>query len=265
MIPADEHDAHELLHILLSSLEEEAIQPKKIGCLSDALSKSDGNELLPTMPPPRPSSAMLSDFSNPDYDESTNFMRQVRSEAHTPDSPHSVCTDLDDSTMSENSQLHNPTIMLASTMSPSNGRQSRSRVIQHTGNGIVSTNEGAAGDNLNKRNSMSCRSLERLNRGPGRISIWSEKAQIQIPHPFRGAQSSQLICSGCGYKSVVRYDKFDSVTLTLPQIKKQGLCLGNLLTEYIASEDLSDVTCESCKETTNHTKSLTFAKVCEYY
>lgn len=30
VIPPDEHDAHELLHVLLSSLEEEIIKPKKV-------------------------------------------------------------------------------------------------------------------------------------------------------------------------------------------------------------------------------------------
>jgi hypothetical protein len=30
MIPADEHDPHELLHVMLSSLEEELTKPKKV-------------------------------------------------------------------------------------------------------------------------------------------------------------------------------------------------------------------------------------------
>lgn len=30
VIPPDEHDAHELLHVLLTSLEEEATRPKKV-------------------------------------------------------------------------------------------------------------------------------------------------------------------------------------------------------------------------------------------
>lgn len=30
VIPPDEHDAHELFHVVLSSLEEEAIRPKKV-------------------------------------------------------------------------------------------------------------------------------------------------------------------------------------------------------------------------------------------
>lgn len=188
VIPPDEHDAHELLHVLLSSLEEEAVRPKKIGCLSDALDGMMLGGRQPHMPNARPSSAMLSDFCKSEYDESTSLMRQVRSEAHTPDSPHSVCTDADDNA-EPSGYMENS---LASPMIFPETRKSRSRKSQSNTNG----------DCLNKRQSMSCRSLERLNRGPGRISVWSEQAQIQVPHPFRGAQSSQMICSGCGYKVI---------------------------------------------------------------
>lgn len=59
----------------------------------------------------------------------------------------------------------------------------------------------------------------------------------------------------------MRYDKFDSISLPLPETKNPGLSLGHLLSEYIAAENLTDVTCESCNETCNHTKSVTFAKV----
>ena len=72
---------------------------------------------------------------------------------------------------------------------------------------------------------------------------------------------NQIVCNGCGYKSTVRYDKFDSVTLHLPQLRRSGLSLGHLLSEYITSEDVSDVKCDSCNELTNHTKSITFAKL----
>lgn len=175
--------------MLLASLEEEAIRPKKIGCLSDAL----GGMLTPQMPPARPSSAMLSDFCKSEYDESTSLMRQVRSEAHTPDSPHSMCTDTDEPN-ERGSYLENS---LASPMIFQETRKSRSR---KPNGGHVANGSTANGECLSKRNSISCRSLERLNRGPGRISVWSEQAHIQVPHPFRGAQSSQMICSGCGYK-----------------------------------------------------------------
>lgn len=63
------------------------------------------------------------------------------------------------------------------------------------------------------------------------------------------------------FQSVVRYDKFDSISLPLPENKNPGLSLGHLLSEYIAPENLSDVVCESCNNTHSHTKSVTFAKV----
>lgn len=216
VIPPDEHDAHELLHVLLSSLEEEAIRPKKIGCLSDALGDMMLTSTPQHMPPARPSSAMLSDFCNAEYDESTGMqMRQVRSEAHTPDSPHSTCTDAGaagdhHSTVGNGAQDNHyhhaatSSFMNQSIESPmifSETRRSRARrsVAAPTNGGEASAN----GSVINKRNSMSCRSLERLSRGPGRVSVWSEQAQIQVPHPFRGAQSSQMICSGCGHKVTI--------------------------------------------------------------
>lgn len=46
VIPPDEHDAHELLHVMLASLEEEAIRPKKVGYKlnSNSIKRSSINE-----------------------------------------------------------------------------------------------------------------------------------------------------------------------------------------------------------------------------
>ncbi|XP_034671909.1 ubiquitin carboxyl-terminal hydrolase 30 homolog [Drosophila subobscura] len=303
VIPQEEHDAHELFHVLLSSLEEEAIRPHPLGCLSDALpgpsgghdddtSSSIGLETpsgggfrpLNTMAvgvgasqrigeqPNRPSSAMLTDFLNLDYDESTNLTRMVRSEAHTPDSPASVCeregNDRIGSLLDAISPgtslmgqqpfgfpLCSQPLAIDSLTTPTTvgGGERLSRPRQPQSQEV---NEG-----LNRRVSASCRSLERLHRGPGRVSIWSNMMPSQVAHPFQGAMGAQLVCNGCGSKSSVRYDKFDSVILNLPAQRRTGLSLGHLLSEYITSEDLSDVKCDSCNETTTHTKSVTFAKL----
>lgn len=205
------------------------------------------------LPPPRPSSALLTDFLNAEYDESTGLMRNIRSEAHTPSStpqsPQSVCNDLDDEMPDIDKIMASPLVM------PERRPRTRQNSTSMTGGGAVANGAGS------KRGSWTYRSLERLNRGPNRVSVYGEQAQIQIPHPFRGTHSSQMICTGCGYKSVVRYDKFDSISLPLPELKNPGLSLGHLLSDYVASENLSDVTCESCNETCTHTKSITFAKV----
>ncbi|KAH8420645.1 hypothetical protein KR009_012418 [Drosophila setifemur] len=288
VIPQEEHDAYELFQVLLSSLEEEAIRPRPIGCLSDALPQAeneDGGSSIglgafrpisvmgaPTQnqrigdQPNRPSSAMLTDFLNLEYDESTNLTRLVRSEAHTPDSPASVCeregSDRLGSLLLDavspgtpfgfplsSDALHAAEVD-ASLGGEQRRRESRARVPQ---------NQEELG--LNRRVSSSCRSLERLHRGPGRVSIWSNMMPSQVMHPFQGAMGAQIECQGCGSKSAVRYDKFDSITLHLPPLRKTGLSLGHMLSDYITTEDLTDVKCDSCNETTLHTKSVTFAKL----
>ncbi|XP_016968010.1 ubiquitin carboxyl-terminal hydrolase 30 homolog [Drosophila biarmipes] len=286
VIPQEEHDAHELFHVLLSSLEEEAIRPHPLGCLSDAL-PTDNDETssfagtatpvggfrpISSMAaglgasqrigdqPNRPSSAMLTDFLNMEYDESTSLQRLVRSEAHTPDSPASVCEREGNDRLGSLLDAVSPgtpfgfplASELESLATPTLGgeRSSRPRLPQSQ------QEEG-----LSRRVSSSCRSLERLHRGPGRVSIWSNMMPSQVAHPFQGAMGAQIVCNGCGSKSAVRYDKFDSVTLNLPPQRRTGLSLGHLLSDYITSEDLSDVKCDSCNETTTHTKSVTFAKL----
>lgn len=145
------------------------------------------------LPPPRPSSAMLSDFTRSEYDEATGLMRNTRSEAHTPDSPQSTCNDLDDEQPLDDTMLDNMISSSSPLAIPASLRKSRDRDRSRP------TQNYESGDG-SKRNSITYRSLERLNRGPGRVSIYGEQAQIQVPHPFRGAQSSQMICTGCGYK-----------------------------------------------------------------
>ncbi|XP_037726313.1 ubiquitin carboxyl-terminal hydrolase 30 homolog [Drosophila subpulchrella] len=286
VIPQEEHDAHELFHVLLSSLEEEAIRPHPVGCLSDAL-PTDNDETssfagtatpvggfrpISSMAaglgasqrigdqPNRPSSAMLTDFLNMEYDESTSLQRLVRSEAHTPDSPASVCEREGNDRLGSLLDAVSPgtpfgfplASELESLATPTLGGERLSRPrLPHP-----QQEEG-----LNRRVSSSCRSLERLHRGPGRVSIWSNMMPSQVAHPFQGAMGAQIVCNGCGSKSAVRYDKFDSITLNLPPQRRTGLSLGHLLSDYITSEDLSDVKCDSCNETTTHTKSVTFAKL----
>lgn len=175
-------------------------------------------------------------------------MRQTRSEAHTPDSPHSTCSDLDETQAN---------LLLDDTLENSNLMRPINRV--RTTSSSEDTMKSFQGTLFTKKNSLS---LERLSRGPGKVSVFCEKSQIQVPHPFRGAISSQLICSVCNAKSVVRYDKFDSVTLPLPQDQlNPALSLGHLLSEFVASETLKEVKCETCNLNTSHTKTTTFAKL----
>lgn len=212
---------------------------------------------------------MLTDFLNMEYDESTSLTRLVRSEAHTPDSPASVCE------REGNDRLGTMLLDAVSPGTPFGFPLSSAAAADSMPIDVLNSSGGGPGGErmsrtrlpqsqelgLNRRVSSSCRSLERLHRGPGRVSIWSNMMPSQVAHPFQGAMGAQIVCNGCGSKSAVRYDKFDSVTLNLPPQRRTGLSLGHLLSDYITSEDLSDVKCDSCNETTTHTKSVTFAKL----
>lgn len=244
IIPEQDHDPHELFIVVLTSLEEEASKPKKIGCLSDAL----GDITAIQQPlPARPSSAMLTEFDKDNYNESTSLLRFTRSEAQTPESNQSTVDEnesIDHSMFDDDKSLQDspPSIISTSTI--------RQR------NNLVN------GDAFNRRNCGSYRSLDRLSRGPGRVSVWNANLTKQIAIPFKGSLSSQLTCAACNYKSVVRVDKFESITLNLPENSNQSLLsLGQLLSEYVQPETVTDVECESCSQISNHNKTITFTKL----
>lgn len=246
VIPEQEHDPHELLHVILTSLEEEALKPKKIGCLSDALGDITAiNQPLPA----RPSSAMMSEFDKETYNESS-LLRLVRSEAQTPES--------NQSTVDENETIDHSLL----------DDDERDKSIQDSPPSIISAasvrqrNNFGNGDAFNRRNHGSYRSLDRLSRGPGRVSVWNANLTKNIAIPFKGSISSQLQCTACNYKSVVRVDKFESVTLPLPELPNQALLsLGQLLGDYVAPEVVVDVECEHCNKISNHNKTITFTKL----
>lgn len=98
--------------------------------------------------------------------------------------------------------------------------------------------------------SRSCRSLKFTLSGP---------PPLPVNHPFCGTLTSQLKCTECGYKSPVRYDKFESLSLTLP-IGMGDLGWGRhklhqLLSNFVTAEVVNDVSCEGCNR--GRDKSLT--------
>ncbi|XP_046395902.1 ubiquitin carboxyl-terminal hydrolase 30 [Ischnura elegans] len=76
--------------------------------------------------------------------------------------------------------------------------------------------------------------------------------------PFRGFLTSQLKCMSCNFKSAVRYDKFDSLSLSLPPrgggadmgyllgTAKKGVTLEYLLHRFVSREIVEGVACEGC-------------------
>eukprot|EP00105_Crassostrea_gigas_P036011 XP_019920159.1 PREDICTED: ubiquitin carboxyl-terminal hydrolase 30-like [Crassostrea gigas] len=62
-----------------------------------------------------------------------------------------------------------------------------------------------------------------------------------MDHPFQGLLASQLECMECGYKNPVRYDHFDSLSLTFPQSVWVDRSLETLLYHYISVDTVSNV------------------------
>jgi len=66
--------------------------------------------------------------------------------------------------------------------------------------------------------------------------------------PFCGLLTSQLQCVQCGYKSVLRYDKFDSLSLHFPDNARSHHTLYQLLDHYTLTEAVGGVACEGCNQ-----------------
>ncbi|GLV46021.1 Ubiquitin specific protease 30 [Carabus blaptoides fortunei] len=187
-IPPGEQDAHELFHVLLTSLDEETPKLARMsGCLSDALGLNS------------------IDSNDPDSDNSDSMDIDGSSSVLS-------LSDLTTSITSEDGHIGRP-----KTLKWRSGLNRRHRWI-----------------------SRSCRSL-RLS-GPPTPQI--------ISHPFCGTLTSQLKCTECGYKSVVRYDKFESLSLPLPSgmgdLGWGRHKLHQLLSNFTTAEVVNDVSCEGC-------------------
>lgn len=69
------------------------------------------------------------------------------------------------------------------------------------------------------------------------------------PHlPFHGLLASQLVCKQCGTKCPVKFDSYDSLSLSLPSTFQIGLSLEDLLHSFVCSETVDSVECYGCRE-----------------
>ncbi|KOB74672.1 Ubiquitin-specific protease [Operophtera brumata] len=163
VIPADQQDAHELLHVLLSCVEEETIaMARKPGCLSDALALGGDRAWSALASPASPPSLSMRADSSP------------------------------------------PTPGLLSARPASVGRR------------------------------------------------WFQaapRARPSPPPPFRGTLASRMQCTVCNTKSPIRYDKFDSISLSMANASTGltgSFSLAGLLRAFTAPEMLKGVKCEKC-------------------
>ncbi|XP_049817538.1 ubiquitin carboxyl-terminal hydrolase 30 homolog isoform X2 [Aethina tumida] len=175
VIPAGEQDAHELLNVILATLDEESQKiGRKAGCLSDALGMNELNTEI--------------------YDEEPQEYNSLGS------------------VMSLN-EICRPT-----SLTWRGGAIRRNRWI-----------------------SRSCRALQMSGPPPQPAS-----------NPFTGTLTSQLRCTECGFRSSVRYDKFESLSLALPagagDLGWGRHKLHQLLTNFVTPEVVMDVQCEGCNK-----------------
>ncbi|XP_060762697.1 ubiquitin carboxyl-terminal hydrolase 30-like isoform X2 [Neoarius graeffei] len=87
-------------------------------------------------------------------------------------------------------------------------------------------------------NSISC-----LSRGPLQPipNLW------RTQHPFHGRLTSYMACKHCERQSPVRYDSFDSLSLSIPVVQWGRLVtLDQCLQHFISSETIKEVECENC-------------------
>ncbi|NXI34831.1 UBP30 hydrolase, partial [Galbula dea] len=66
-------------------------------------------------------------------------------------------------------------------------------------------------------------------------------------HPFHGRLTSNMVCKHCEHQSPVRYDTFDSLSLSIPAaVGGHPMTLDHCLHHFISSESVKDVVCDNC-------------------
>ncbi|KAM4710035.1 ubiquitin carboxyl-terminal hydrolase 30 isoform 2-T2 [Discoglossus pictus] len=66
-------------------------------------------------------------------------------------------------------------------------------------------------------------------------------------HPFHGRLTSNMTCKNCQHQSPMRYDTFESLSLTIPAPTwGRAMTLDHCLQHFISTETVRDVVCENC-------------------
>ncbi|KAF3695810.1 Ubiquitin carboxyl-terminal hydrolase 30 [Channa argus] len=93
---------------------------------------------------------------------------------------------------------------------------------------------------------MTCRSRAPLHPIP---SPW------KFHHPFHGRLTSNMSCKRCEQQSPVRYDSFESLSLSIPLLQwGRPISLDQCLQHFISSETIKEVECENCTKLQHGTK-----------
>ncbi|KAM3957766.1 LOW QUALITY PROTEIN: ubiquitin specific protease 30 [Aphomia sociella] len=225
VVPADQQDAHELMHVLLSCIEEETnAMARKPGCLSDALGLGGtrawsalASPAPPAHPAPAPAPAPLRADSTP---PTPSALVARPASAAPPDEPD-----------------------------------------------LVDPEPAPAPARLTKGVSRSFCHLSSVGRR------WAAPAPARPAPapPFRGTLASRLHCTVCNAKSPIRYDKFDSISLSMTNASvglTGSYSLPGLLRAFTAPEMVKGVRCGKCspgetspRPSTKHIRTLSFGKL----
>ncbi|XP_033209108.1 ubiquitin carboxyl-terminal hydrolase 30 homolog isoform X2 [Belonocnema kinseyi] len=227
-------DAHELFHVVLSALQTESQPTNRKGCLSDA---------LPNITPVRTDMKGSGDPLG---------LRSV--------SCNDITTALKDVRTTNGMDKNCIGYIAASTKTI--GNVSNVPLPVKPGMILARSSEIISGFSGNKI-------LEN-----GSFRPWNSLCAISLPtiseysmelHPFSGLLTSQLQCTECKWKSAVRYDKFDSVSLPLPpaggDLTWRRHTLYELLARLVSSEVIQDVQCDGCGSRCTAFKTLTLGKL----
>ncbi|XP_054853074.1 ubiquitin carboxyl-terminal hydrolase 30 isoform X2 [Eublepharis macularius] len=69
----------------------------------------------------------------------------------------------------------------------------------------------------------------------------------KLQHPFHGRLTSNMVCKHCRHQSPVRYDTFDSLSLSIPATMwGHPMTLDHCLHHFISSESVKGVVCNNC-------------------
>ncbi|CAB3227370.1 unnamed protein product [Arctia plantaginis] len=196
VVPADQQDAHELLHVLLSCIEEEtAAMAKKPGCLSDALGLGG-----------------------------SRAWSALASPASPPAAPHPLRAD------------STPPTPSALTVRPASAAPTDEPDLEEPEPMMPRLTKGVS------------RSLCHLS-SVGRRWVTPTTARPPPAPPFRGTLASRLQCTVCSHKSPIRYDKFDSISLSMTNASvglTGSYSLAGLLRAFTAPEMVKGVRCSKC-------------------
>ncbi|XP_015597416.1 ubiquitin carboxyl-terminal hydrolase 30 homolog [Cephus cinctus] len=225
-------DAHELFHVVLSALQAESQPVNRKGCLSDAL--PEGLQVI----------SDIKGSGDPLGLRSVSCNDIAASEKH-PEALTTIDKNCNDQ-------------MIASTQSVS-----RTSIPSNKPGMILARSS----EILTKEELVNC-------ADKGIFRPWSSLCAIPLPsvpalsnevHPFSGLLTSQLQCTNCNWKSSVRYDKLESVSLPLPPASAALTWRRHTLTELfsrlVTSEIIHDVQCDGCALRCPAVKTLTLGKL----